>query len=321
MVRANAYLEVEEMAMLSVIVPLYNEEAVIVEMHSRLIQALEKFDFDFEILLVNDGSRDRTMTLARDLCAHDDRVKLVSFSRNFGHQIAVTAGLDKASGQAVAVIDADLQDPPEVIGEMFEKWRSGYQVVYGVRQTRKGEMLFKRATAALFYRLLRKMTPVDVPVDTGDFRLMDRRVVDELARMRERNRFVRGMVSWIGFRQCEVSYVREERFAGETKYPLAKMLKFALDGIFSFSDLPLKVSSLFGFICAATSLSFMAYGFVIKYVHPEGLVPGWTSLFVAILFVGGVQLICLGILGEYLGRIYEEVKGRPLYVIDEEINF
>lgn len=305
---------------LSVVVPLYNEELVIEEMHSRLSRVLQIQTLDYEIWMVNDGSNDATVDIAKGICKRDSRTKLVSLSRNFGHQIAVTAGLDKAAGQAVVIIDADLQDPPEVILDMLQKWYGGYHVIYGRRAKRKGESWFKRVTAAFFYRLLRKMTAVDIPLDSGDFRLLDRKVVEELRRMRESNRFVRGMVSWIGFRQCEVTYTREERYAGETKYPLAKMLEFALDGIFSFSNLPLRLSSVLGFACSVTSFFFIIYGFVIRYIFPDRAVRGWASIFVAVLFVGGVQLICLGILGEYLGRIYEEVKARPLYVIDEEIN-
>jgi polyisoprenyl-phosphate glycosyltransferase len=306
---------------LSVIVPLYNEELVIDEMYQRLTQVLEGNKLNYEILLVNDGSKDRTLSLAKEITERNKRVKLISFSRNFGHQIAVTAGMDRACGQVVVIIDADLQDPPEVILEMIAKWKEGFQVVYGVRKKREGESVFKRATAALFYRLLRKMTSVNIPVDTGDFRLMDRKVVDNMKIMRERSRFVRGMVSWVGFKQDKVEYVRESRFAGETKYPFKKMLKFALDGMLSFSQLPLKLASALGFICAILSFVFFLYGFIMRIFYPELVIPGWTSIFVASLFVGGVQLMCVGILGEYVGRIYEELKGRPLYIIDEEQNF
>lgn len=307
--------------LLSVVVPLYNEELVIEKMYSTLTSVFEDAELEYEIVMVNDGSVDETHHLAKQICRKDDRVKLISFSRNFGHQIAITAGMDRSSGKAVVVIDADLQDPPEVIIDMVKKWQEGYSVVYGVRKKRKGESLFKLATASLFYRILKKMTPVDIPVDTGDFRLLDRKVVDQLKIMRERSRFVRGMVSWVGFKQVEVEYVREERFAGETKYPLKKMMKFAMDGILSFSQLPLKLSSALGFLCSGLSFFFILYGLIIKYFFPERAIPGWTSIFVAILFIGGVQLICIGILGEYLGRIHEEIKARPLYVIDEEINF
>jgi dolichol-phosphate mannosyltransferase len=306
---------------LSVVVPLYNEELVIDAMYARLTQALKACVDSYEIILVNDGSRDKTLEMAFAICQRDKAVKLVNLSRNFGHQLAITAGMDRCSGQCVVIIDADLQDPPEVIAQMLEKWREGCHVVYGVRAKRKGESWFKKITAKVFYRLLRRMTAVQIPVDTGDFRLMDRRVLSEFLGMREQARFVRGMVSWIGFKQGEVLFERQERFAGETKYPFKKMLKFAIDGVLSFSHVPLKVASAFGFLSAAVSFIFMVYGFIQKSFYPETVVPGWASTFSAILFIGGVQLICMGILGEYVGRIYEEVKKRPLYVVQDEINF
>jgi polyisoprenyl-phosphate glycosyltransferase len=306
---------------LSVVVPLYNEELVISQMYARLRSVLDDNKIDHEIVLVNDGSSDRTEELAKAICRHDEKVKLLSFSRNFGHQIAVTAGLDNSAGQAIVIIDADLQDPPEVIIDMLAKWRGGCEVVYGVRVKREGESLFKVLTAAAFYRLIRRLTRVDIPVDTGDFRLMDRKVVDQLLTMRERNRFVRGMVSWVGFRQEKVEYVREQRFAGETKYPLRKMLRFAVDGVLSFSDVPLKISSVFGFLCALLSFALIIYGLAVKLFYPQFAIPGWASLFSVVLFLGGVQLMCIGILGEYLGRVYDEIKGRPLYVVSEKINF
>lgn len=306
---------------LSVVVPLYNEEMVIDAMYTRLTQVLKGAGLDYEIIMVNDGSLDRTLPIAKNICLQDKRVKLISFSRNFGHQIAITAGMDRSSGQAVALIDADLQDPPEVILEMFAKWKDGFQVVYGVRKKREGESFFKLFTAKLFYRLLRRLTSINIPVDTGDFRLMDRRVVEQLMKMRERDRFVRGMVSWVGFRQTQVEYIREKRYAGETKYPFKKMLKFAADGILSFSHVPLKLSSAFGMLSAALSFVFMIYGLLMRLFFPEQVIPGWSSLFVAILFIGGIQLMCIGILGEYLGRIHEEIKGRPIYISEEEVNF
>jgi glycosyltransferase involved in cell wall biosynthesis len=306
---------------LSVIVPVYNEELVIRHMHEALTAVLDRNQLDYEIILVNDGSRDGTLAIAKELCWKDPRLKLVSFSRNFGHQIAITAGIDKAAGQAVVIIDADLQDPPEVILKMIEKWREGYQVVYGVRKERKGESFFKLATAALFYRILRMMTPVDIPADTGDFRLMDRQVVEQLKRMRERSRFVRGMVSWVGFKQGKVEYTRESRLLGETKYPFKKMVRFAIDGMLSFSQLPLRVSSGIGLACSLLAFVFMIYGFVVKYIYPENAIQGWASIFVASLFLGGIQLMSIGILGEYIGRMYDEIKGRPLYIIEDEMNF
>lgn len=306
---------------LSVIVPLYNEELVIEAMYAKLTEVLTQSDITYEIVMVNDGSRDRTMPLAQSICASDPRVKLLSFSRNFGHQIAITAGMDKCRGQAIIVIDADLQDPPAVIFEMIKKWKEGYQVVYGVREKRVGESWFKLFTAASFYRILKRMTSVDIPVDTGDFRLIDRRVLDEFKKMRERARFVRGMVSWIGFKQGAVYYSRDPRLAGETKYPFSKMLRFAIDGILSFSQVPLRFSSAFGLVSSAISFLFMVYGLVVKYFFPQNAIPGWASLFSAVLFLGGVQLICIGVLGEYVGRIYEELKRRPLYIVDREVNF
>ncbi|WP_176360090.1 glycosyltransferase family 2 protein [Desulfosediminicola ganghwensis] len=307
---------------ISVVVPLYNEELVISEMYRRLKEVLDKCASDrYEIILIDDGSHDGTLNLAKDLCDQDANVKLLSFSRNFGHQIAITAGMDRAIGDAIVIIDADLQDPPDVIPEMMEKWRNGYQVVYGIRLSRKGESWFKRFTAAAFYRILKKVTSIEIPVDTGDFRLIDKKVLREFNQMREQARFVRGMVSWVGYRQGEIYYSRNERWAGETKYPFRKMLKFAIDGMLSFSHIPLKLSSAFGLLSAIFSFFMIAYGLIIKYFFPAHAIPGWASLFSAILFIGGVQLFCLGVIGEYIGRMYEELKKRPLYIINEEINF
>ncbi len=306
---------------LSIVIPLYNEELVLDELHGRIAGVLDTLNIESEVILVNDGSTDRTNDLAKNMCGSDARFKLISFSRNFGHQIAITAGMEKTKGKAVVFIDADLQDPPELIPDMMKKWEEGFHVVYGVRKKRKGESFFKRLTAALFYRVLRMMTNADIPVDTGDFRLLDRKVVEQLKNMRERSRFLRGMVSWVGFKQCKLEYIREKRFAGETKYPLKKMLAFAVDGMLSFSRVPLRLSTLLGFICACLSFIFILYGLIIKSFFPAYAIPGWASIFIASLFLGGVQLICVGILGEYIGRIYEEVKKRPLYIIDEEINF
>ena len=307
--------------LISIVIPLYNEELVLQEMRSRVSSMLDALHYNSEIILINDGSSDGTCRLAKDICAADKRFKLINFSRNFGHQLAVTAGIEKAKGDAIVIIDADLQDPPELIPDMIKKWEEGFHVVYGVRKVRKGESYFKRTTAALFYRLLRLMTNENIPVDTGDFRLIDKKVAAQLLQMKERSRFLRGMISWVGFRQCEIEYVREQRFAGTTKYPFRKMLNFAIDGMLSFSQIPLRVSMLFGFISAFFSFLFIVYGLVVKYRYPEYAIPGWASLFIASLFIGGVQLICIGILGEYIGRIYEEVKRRPLYIVDEEINF
>jgi len=307
--------------LISIVVPLYNEELVLDELYQRLTEMIDRAQLRCEVIMVNDGSRDGTMDIARRICRIDRRFKLIGLSRNFGHQLAVTAGLDQAAGDAVVIIDADLQDPPEVIPLMVEKWQAGNDVVYGVRSRREGETAFKRMTAALFYRILRRATNVDIPVDTGDFRLMDRQVVDQLLTMRERFRFIRGMVSWVGFRQTHVEYERAARFAGTTKYPLPKMLRFAIDGMLSFSHVPLKMASMFGFIASLVSFLALGYGIVIRLFFPERAIAGWASVFVAILFIGGVQLICIGILGEYLGRMYDEVKRRPLYIAQELLNF
>lgn len=306
---------------ISVVVPVFNEDLVAKTIYNRLTEVLARASVSYEIIFVNDGSEDKTESIVKEICSEDNCVKYLSFSRNFGHQIAITAGMDESNGDAVIIIDADLQDPPELILEMIKKWKEGNHVVYAVREKRKGESIFKLVTAKVFYRVLKKVTAVDIPVDTGDFRLLDRRCIDVLSIMRERSRFVRGMVSWLGFNQCEVKYVRDERLAGETKYPLSKMVKFALDGILSFSHIPLKVASFFGFMCSGVSFVFMAYGIVVKYFFPEYAIPGWASIFSAVLFVGGVQLICLGVMGEYVGRIYEEIKKRPLYIVKEKVNF
>lgn len=265
---------------LSVVVPLYNEELVIDQMYRRLTAVLEASAESYEIVLVNDGSHDRTLELAEALCGRDTRVKLIGFSRNFGHQIAITAGMDKSSGECVVIIDADLQDPPEVILRMLAMWRhEGYKIVYGVRQSRRGESWFKRTTAQLFYRLLRKLTSLEIPVDTGDFRLIDRAALGEFLKMREHARYVRGMVSWIGFKQGAVYYERDARFAGETKYPLRKMVRFGLDGVFSFSHVPLRLASMFGFLSAGVSFVFMTYGLIVRDFFPRTRCPAGRQCF------------------------------------------
>jgi len=304
----------------SVVVPLYNEELVINETYNRLTKVLQKINGDYEIIFVNDGSRDKTEEIAKEIARKDPKVKLINFSRNFGHQNAITAGMDHSSGEAVVVIDADLQDPPELIYEMIDKYHEGYDVVYAVRTKRKGETFFKKFSAKVFYRLLKKLVDIDIPVDTGDYRLISRAVCDVLKRMRERNRFVRGMVSWIGFKQIGIPFVREERFAGETKYPLSKMIKFSLDGIISFSSKPLKFTTHVGFILAFCSILYAIFLIINKLIF-SNVVPGWTSIVVILLFISGVQLIALGILGEYIARIYDESKNRPMYVCKELINF
>jgi dolichol-phosphate mannosyltransferase len=276
--------------------------------------------FDFELIFVDDGSRDSTRSLIVEASINDTRIKLIGLARNFGHQIAVTAGVDASSGDAIVLIDADLQDPPEIISEMILKWKEGYDVVYGVRISREGESLFKLFTAKLFYRLLNRLSDVPIPLDTGDFRLMARSVVDTITAMPEADRFIRGMVSWVGFKQVALPYSRSERFAGETKYPLKKMIKFAIDGIISFSSKPLQLSIFFGFLTSTLALVGVAYVLAIRLLTTEW-VPGWAGGLIATLFLGGVQLISLGILGEYVGRIYSEIKGRPLYVADSYYGF
>jgi dolichol-phosphate mannosyltransferase len=299
-----------------------NEEQVIRETCNRLIAVLAAAaDMKFELIFVDDGSKDHTSEILRELQTQDPRVRVVRLSRNFGHQIAITAGLEHAAGDAVAVIDADLQDPPEVLLEFATKWLDGYDVVYGLRTEREGETAFKLWTAKMFYRLIGKLSDTEIPIDTGDFRLMDRRVVDALLSMPERDRFVRGMVSWLGFAQTSVGYRRAARLAGQTKYPLFKMLKFATDGIVSFSIIPLRLATWLGFI--ASGLSVLGIGVVLleRYFRVPGLVRGWSSTVIAVLFIGGVQLVCMGIIGEYVGRIYGESKRRPLYIVRERMGF
>jgi polyisoprenyl-phosphate glycosyltransferase len=305
---------------LSVVAPVYNEEAILHELYRRLSEVLDGAGLDWEMVLVNDGSRDRSPQIMRELHALDERVKVVDFARNFGHQVAITAGADYARGQAVVIIDADLQDPPEVILDLLAKWREGYEVVYAIRSERKGETWFKEFTAKAFYRIIYKITDINIPMDTGDFRLMDRKVVEALGTMREKHRFMRGMSVWVGFKQTGVHYVRAERFAGETKYPLKKMLRFALDGITSFSYFPLQVATYVGFAAAALAILGILVTIVLRLTGSHAFFGQATTL-VAVLFLGGVQLISLGIIGEYLGRIYDEVKGRPLYIVREALGF
>lgn len=305
----------------SVVVPLYNEQEVIGESYKRLTGVMESLNISYEIVFVNDGSRDATPELARAICASDKRVKLLDFARNFGHQTAITAGMDYTSGDCVVVIDADLQDPPEVIPEMIEKWREGYEVVYGQRSSRAGETFFKKFTAKTFYRTLNNMTDVDIPVDTGDFRLIDRKVCDALKQVREKNRYVRGIVSWLGFKSCPVYFNRDKRFAGETKYPLKKMLKLASDGIMSFSYKPLKMISWLGGIISGASLIYLIVALILGLC---GVLSKTAFMFVILAistFFTGLAILCLGIVGAYIGRIYEEAKDRPLYVIRDYVNF
>jgi dolichol-phosphate mannosyltransferase len=307
--------------LVSLIVPCYDEAHVLAATHAALSSALGAIEgADFEIIYVNDGSRDQTLDILRQLQRTDARVRVVSLSRNFGHQLAVSAGLAHAAGACCVVIDADLQDPPEVIAEMIAHWRGGYHVVYGVRAERDGETSFKTWTAKLFYRIINRLSDVELPLDAGDFRLMDRRVVDVLLSMPERDRYVRGMVSWIGFRQIAVVYRRAPRRAGESKYSLAKLIGLATDGVLSFSLAPLRLAIWTGFAAIIFALAGILWA-VLARLFTNDWVKGWASLFTAVLFIGGVQLITLGIIGEYIGRIYAEVKRRPLYVVDERLGF
>jgi len=287
----------------------------------RVVAAVERLPEKppYEIVLVNDGSTDGTLAAIRGEMRRRRHLVLISLSRNFGHQLAATAGIDVAAGDAVVLMDGDLQDPPELISAFWEKWREGYDVVYAVRRTRKGESAFKIFTARMFYRIIKRLTKVAIPVDTGDFRLMSRRVVEALRRSPERHRFLRGMVSWVGFNQTSVEYDRDVRNAGTTKYPLPTMLRFAIDGITSFSDIPLRFASYLGFAVSAIAFVYalVVISFKLFSLKPPAYTPGWASTIVAVLFLGGVQLMSLGILGEYLGRVYDEVKGRPLYLISD----
>jgi dolichol-phosphate mannosyltransferase len=301
---------------LSLVLPIFNEEPVIPELHRRLHEFLAAVGVSWEVVFIDDGSKDRSFELLRALSESEPRYKLIRLSRNFGHQVAITAGVDFAEGEAVVVMDADLQDPPEVVSSMLAKWREGFDVVYGVRAKRENESIFKRLTAAAFYRILRAMVGVAIPVDAGDFRLMGRPVVLTLRALRESNRFVRGMVAWVGFRQTAVEYVRPGRFAGETHYPLRKMIRFAIDGITSFSIIPLRLATFLGLAAGFVGITTACWAFYEWLLHGS-VVAGWTTLMVAISLAASAQLLMIGILGEYVGRIYEEVKRRPLYVVSE----
>ncbi|MBC1915091.1 glycosyltransferase family 2 protein [Listeria seeligeri] len=304
----------------SCIVPVFNEEEVLLKTYQRLTEVMQSLDGTYEIIFVNDGSRDSTRSILQKLSTEDSSVKALHFSRNFGHQIAITAGANYASGKAVIVIDADLQDPPELIVQMVEKWKEGYQVVYAQRLKRNGETFFKKQSASLFYRILSKLTDISIPVDTGDFRLMDAQVCHELAGLHEKNPFVRGQVSWLGFKQTAIHYERDERAAGETKYPLKKMIKLSIDGITSFSYRPLKLASYLGVITAFIGFVYLIIVLFQRFFTDTTLT-GWTSIIILQLVFGGTILFILGLIGEYIGRIYDEVKDRPLYIIEEENGF
>jgi glycosyltransferase involved in cell wall biosynthesis len=304
---------------LSLVIPVLNEEAVIEELSRRVIEFLGQIGVTWEVVFIDDGSTDRSRAMLTELCTSDSRFKLVALARNFGHQLAITAGLDFASGEAVVVMDADLQDPPEVVSEMLARYRDGFEVVYGVRRKRHDETWFKRVTASAFYRLLRSMVGVSIPVDTGDFRLMSRRVVIALRSLRETHRFVRGMVAWIGFNQTAVYYDREGRHAGVTHYPFRKMLRFAIDAITSFSVVPLRLATYLGLFAGLVGMVTSAWVAWAK-LSGEFAVPGWTTVMLAVSLAASAQLLMTGILGEYVGRIYEEVKRRPLYLVADAVN-
>ena len=305
----------------SFIIPIYNEEDTLVEMYRRVRAVMDQMDGSVELVLVNDGSRDRSLFLMRELHEKDPQVCYLSLARNFGHQVAVTAGLNFVRGQAIVILDADLQDPPELIPALVEKWQQGYQVVYAQRTKRLRESWFKRLPAYVFYRLMRRLADVEIPVDTGDFCLMDRQVVDVLNTMPERNRYIRGLRSWVGLEQTSVYFEREPRFAGEVKYTFRKSLSLAVNSLVSFSKLPLRLSTYVGLLAAVAAVLMAVLVLYWRIVAPASPLTGFASIMIAIFFLGAVQLVSIGILGEYVGRIYEEVKGRPLYVLSEVAGF
>ena len=304
----------------SIIIPAYNEEAVLSESYRRMKDVMETLDGLYEMIFVNDGSRDNTINILRELAQQDNTVKVVSFSRNFGHQIAVSAGLDHAAGQAIVIIDCDLQDPPEVIPKMVEKWKEGYDVVYGKRLKRAGESIFKKFTAFAFYRVLKSMSAQQIPLDTGDFRLIDRKVRDAICAMPEKNRFLRGMISWVGFKQAPVEYQRDARWAGETKYPISKMVKLAGDGITSFSSKPLKITTVAGGVICFLSVLYALVSLILMWCGVYAA-PGIAYAIALLAFLDGLIMLFLGIMGTYIGRIFDEAKDRPLYLVGEKINF
>ena len=305
--------------LISIVVPMYFEEEVAQECYNRITAVMNSNHYNYELVFVNDGSTDRTLEILEQLAMNDNRTKVISFARNFGHQIAVTAGIDYAKGDAIVIIDADLQDPPEVIPELVNKWLEGFDVVYAKRKKRKGETLFKLLTAKYFYKFLNYMSDIDIPKDTGDFRLIDRKVAAVFRKMTEKNRFVRGMFSWIGFTQTYIEYERDERFAGETKYPFKKMIKFASDGIIAFSSKPLKLVMTLGTASVLVSIIVLLYSILTRLFGHE-VQPGWASIMVAITFFSGIQLLGLGIVGQYIARIYDESKNRPIYIVKDVYN-
>lgn len=305
---------------LSIIIPVYNEEKTIDELYRRLIETLNTLNLETEMIFINDGSKDKTLKKIEDLRLKDKRIKILSFSRNFGHQVAISAGIDFASGKAAIIMDADLQDPPELIPDLIKKHDEGFEVIYAKRKKRQ-DSFFKTITAKIFYKTLSLLSTTKIPEDTGDFRLIDRKVIDTLKRLKEKSRFVRGLTSWIGFRQTYIEFERDKRFAGETNYPLNKMIKLAIDSITGFSYKPLRLATYLGFIAALLGFFSGIYAIGLKIWEPNTTVSGWTTLMIAVFFMGGVQLIILGIIGEYIGRIYTETQDRPLYIIDKMTGF
>lgn len=301
---------------LSIVVPVYNEEKVLPLLHERLVNTIADITNDYEIIFVNDGSKDNSLQVIKALATQFLQVKYIDFSKNFGHQIAVFAGLENAKGNAIVIIDADLQDPPELIRNLYEKLNEGYDVVYAQREQRNGESWHKLLTAKLFYRFINRLSDVPMPLDTGDYRIITKKINAIIVSMPEHNKFLRGQIAWTGFKQTAVSYKREERFAGATNYSYSKMFSFAFDGITAFSNLPLRLATYLGFVVSLLSFIVILYTLYQKYINHD-VVPGWSSMMVSVLFIGGVQLICLGIIGEYLGRIMDNVKNRPLYIVQE----
>ena len=311
------------MKKISVVIPMYCEEEVVDICYKRVVNNLKKLSdkYSYEIIFINDGSKDSTLEILKKIASNDDNVKIISFSRNFGHQAAVTAGIRNATGDAIIIMDADLQDPPELFEGMIEKWEDGYEVVYGKRKTREGESIFKLLTARMFYNTLNKLSEIEIPKDTGDFRLVDRKVIDVIAALPEHNKFLRGLFSWVGFNQYAYEYNRVNRVAGKTKYPFKKMFKLATDGILSFSVKPLKIVGAIGIFSVIVSIIILIYSIVSYMFKLNSLTPGWTSIMCTMTFIGGIILISLWMIGEYIARIYEESLGRPEYIIDELINF
>ena len=304
----------------SVVIPVYNEEEVIPEAYRRLNTVMRSMETPYELIFVNDGSRDQTAQIVADIVRIDPHVRLINFARNFGHMPAITAGMEYAQGEAIIIIDADMQDPPEVLPDMAALWQAGYDVVYGKRKERKGESFFKQWTAKAFYRFINSMVPIDLPIDTGEFRLMDRKVCDAVNRLGEKHRYMRGLVSWVGFRQIAHEYIREERFAGVTKYPLKKMMSFAMDAITAFSYKPLKLATSLGFLISLCSFIYMLI-ILWQRLFTDTTITGWASTVGLILFTQGIVLMILGLMGEYIGRIFEEIKNRPVYIVREVLGY